>query len=384
MSTLQPALRTERNHFLDLWRGFAITGVLLAYIMWNLGNLPQEKWNGVDKVIAKLTEILVDGKFYTTLSILFGMGFYMQLERSRRNQQSIVPVALRRIFLLLLIGTIHAIFLRRGDILVPYAVCSLYLFFARNAGNKTLIALMILCLLFPSFYYQFIRWVGYKNSPWEKDSGSYLHYMWIAFKNFHKPVYFFVGNLDYFMLFLFGFYAAKNNWLQKLSSRPKTLLMIFAAGAAMGVALFFVMDNAYNWLTAWFGPYDKMNYVQKMLTNYTGALCYLLHRAFLAIAYFSGLYFLFLRNYKMTAFANMGRMALSNYLMQSLIMVPACFVFGLFDKFTPTQALAWSAGIWIAQAILCTWWLKRYNFGPFEWLLRSFTYWKWQPMKSKE
>ena len=46
--------------------------------------------------------------------------------------------------------------------------------------------------------------------------------------------------------------------------------------------------------------------------------------------------------------------------------------------------VAWSAGIWIAQAIFSTWWLKRYNFGPFEWFLRSFTYWKWQPIKKKE
>jgi uncharacterized protein len=98
----------------------------------------------------------------------------------------------------------------------------------------------------------------------------------------------------------------------------------------------------------------------------------------------AGLYLLYLRNNKMKPFANMGRMALTNYLSQSLIMIPACFIFGLFDHFTPLKTLAWSVGIWIAQAIFSTWWLKRYNFGPFEWLLRSFTYWKWQPMKKKE
>ena len=142
--------------------------------------------------------------------------------------------------------------------------------------------------------------------------------------------------------------------------------------------------NGYRWFTIRFGEWDKMNFGEKMITTYVNTLFNLLHRTLLAIGYFAGLYFLYLRGFKMVAFANMGRMALSNYLSQSLIMIPACFIFGLFGKFTPLQVVAWSTGIWIAQAFFSAWWLKRYNFGPFEWFLRSFTYWKWQPMKKKE
>jgi uncharacterized protein len=382
-TTLQPTLQSTRNYFLDLWRGFAITGVLIAYIMWNLGNLPEKDWSSVDKIIAEFTRIFIDGKFYTTLSILFGYGFYLQVEKSRLNHQSVVPFALRRTFLLLLIGTIHAVLLRRGDILMPYAICSLYLFFARNAGNKTLIALMLFCFLFPLLYYQFIHWIGYKNRPWEADSGSYLHYMWVAFRNFHKPVYFFVQVFDYFLLFLLGFYAAKNNWLQKLSRHPNQLLLLFIAGVALGIGMYYAMETGDKWFTKWFGTYEKMSFGEKMISGYAGSLFYLLHRSFLAVGYFAGLYFLYLRSFKMTAFVNMGRMALSNYLLQSLIMIPACFIFGLFGKFTPVTVIAWSAGIWIAQAIFSTWWLKYYNFGPFEWLLRSFTYRRWQVIKTE-
>src|SRR6187399_266111 len=137
---LQPTSQSNRNYFLDVWRGFAITGVLFAYIIWNLGNLPEEKWTVVDKGIAWFTGIMIDGKFYTALCLLFGIGFYLQFDKSRQNQRSIIPFALRRIFLLMLIGAIHALFLRRGDVLMPYALCSLYLLFTRNAGNKILIA----------------------------------------------------------------------------------------------------------------------------------------------------------------------------------------------------------------------------------------------------
>jgi uncharacterized protein len=381
---LQPTLQTNRNYFLDVWRGFAITGVLFAYIMWNLGNLPEEKWTAVDKTIARFTEIFVDGKFYTTLSILFGFGFYLLVEKSKLNQQSVVPFGLRRILLLVVIGAIHALFLRRGDVLMPYAITSLYLLFARNASNKILIALMIFSFVFPFFYYELIRLTGYKGQPWQKDSGSYLHYMWVAFKNFHNPVHFFIGNLSYFILFLFGFYAAKNNWMQKLSVQPRKLLFIFVAGVSFGVGMYFISNIGNTWITKWLGPWKELNFGERMIARYAGSLFYILHTVLLAIGYFAGLYFLYLRNYRMPAFANMGRMALSNYLSQSLIIIPACFIFGLFDHFTPLKTLAWSVGIWIAQAIFSSWWLNRYNFGPFEWLLRSFTYWKWQPMKKKE
>jgi len=378
-TTLQPTLQSNRDYFLDIWRGFAITGVLFAYIIWNLGNLPEQQWTAVDKIIGKWTGILIDGKFYTALSLLFGMGFYLQFQKSRQNQNSVIPFALRRILLMMLIGAIHALLLRQGDVLMPYALCSLYLLFARNAGNKTLIALIICCFLFQPLYWEVLKWVGYKNPPWPKDTGVYLRDMFRAFKVRHNPVTFF-PDFGFFILFLFGFYAAKNNWLKKLSGNHKNLLIVFTAGIVAGVGMHFIMEKSYTW----YRPFPKMNFSERLFARYTGSAFYLLHTVILSVAYMAGLCWLYLRNHKMKPFANMGRMALTNYLSQSMIMIPACFIFSLFGHFTPLKTIAWSAGIWIAQAIFSTWWLKRYNFGPFEWLLRSFTYWKWQPMKKKE
>lgn len=378
-ATLQPTLQSNRDYFLDVWRGFAITGVLFAYIIWNLGNLSEQQWTSADKFIGNWTGILIDGKFYTALSLLFGIGFYLQFKKSRQNQNSVVPLALRRILLKLLIGAIHALFFRQGDVLMPYALCSLYLLFARHARNKILIALIIFCFLFPPLYWEFLRWIGYKNPFSPKDTGFYMTDMLHAFIERHNPVTFFL-DFGFFILFLLGFYAAKNNWLQKLSGNRKSLLIVFAAGIVFGVGMNFIMEKSYTW----FGLFSKMNFSERLFSRYTWSAFYLLHTVSLAVAYMAGLYWLFLGNYKMKPLANMGRMALTNYLSQSMIMVPACFIFGLFDHFTPLKTVAWSTGIWIAQAIFCSWWLKHYNFGPFEWLLRSFTYRQRQPMKKPQ
>ena len=77
-------------------------------------------------------------------------------------------------------------------------------------------------------------------------------------------------------------------------------------------------------------------------------------------------------------------MALTNYLVQSLFWIPFFLIFNLWGKVSPVQQVMMAIVFAIFLGVFSTWWLKRYNFGPFEWLLRSFTYWKWQPMKKNQ
>jgi uncharacterized protein len=78
--------------------------------------------------------------------------------------------------------------------------------------------------------------------------------------------------------------------------------------------------------------------------------------------------------------AAFGQMALSNYLIQSLILVPYALLFDKFNNTPPLQGFILFLIVFIFQLLFSVWWLKRFRFGPFEWLLRSFTYWKWQPI----
>ena len=79
--------------------------------------------------------------------------------------------------------------------------------------------------------------------------------------------------------------------------------------------------------------------------------------------------------------ARFGQMALSNYLIQSIILVPYALLFNKFNNMPPFGGFILFLVVLIFQLFFSTAWLKRYRFGPFEWLLRSFTYWKWQPIK---
>ena len=79
--------------------------------------------------------------------------------------------------------------------------------------------------------------------------------------------------------------------------------------------------------------------------------------------------------------AAFGQMALSNYLIQSLILVPYALLFNKFNNMPHFKGFILFLIVFAFQLLFSMWWLKRYRFGPFEWLLRSFTYWKWQPLR---
>jgi uncharacterized protein len=79
--------------------------------------------------------------------------------------------------------------------------------------------------------------------------------------------------------------------------------------------------------------------------------------------------------------ASFGQMALSNYLIQSLVLVPYFLLTNKFKTVAPTEGLILFIVFFALQLLFSTWWMKKYTMGPFEWVLRSFTYWKWQPLK---
>ena len=80
--------------------------------------------------------------------------------------------------------------------------------------------------------------------------------------------------------------------------------------------------------------------------------------------------------------AAVGRMALTNYLLQSILINPIAIAFGLFDQVTPTLGLGLALAVFAIQVPASVWWLRRFRYGPAEWLWRSLTYGRWQPMRN--
>jgi uncharacterized membrane protein YeiB len=83
----------------------------------------------------------------------------------------------------------------------------------------------------------------------------------------------------------------------------------------------------------------------------------------------------------LTPLAAFGQMALSNYLIQSIFLVPYLLITDKIKGIGPTEGLITFVIVFALQLIFSQWWMSKYKLGPFEWLLRSFTYWKWQSLK---
>src|SRR6185295_11409776 len=108
----------------------------------------------------------------------------------------------------------------------------------------------------------------------------------------------------------------------------------------------------------------------------------LVHKIAMASTYAS-IVFLLVRKFSLSGFAYLGRMSLTNYILQALIIIPACILLNLFDHVTPTIALVMTAVIWVFQIFFSSWWLSRHKFGPLEWLLRWFTYGRTMAIKKE-
>src|SRR5262245_8646065 len=126
LPVLGPTTESERIHALDAMRGVAILGVLLAYTVWSLGG-PDQAGSGSDRLVARLMDLFVDNKCFTMFAILFGLGISQQWRRWEAAGRHLVRLHVRRMGFLLVAGALHAVLLRNGDILVPYAALGLTL-----------------------------------------------------------------------------------------------------------------------------------------------------------------------------------------------------------------------------------------------------------------
>jgi uncharacterized protein len=369
---VQPVAPRERILALDVFRGFAMFGVLLAYCMWSLGTAPDENWSGLDKALDQALGIAIDGKFYTMLAFLFGLGFSLQLDRAS-NSVAAVRTYCRRLAVLAAIGLLHALLLRNGDILFPYAMTGFFLIPLRKASHRALLGVAILALLLPYV----ARWAwGASGVPIPErpqlENASYLveNFAWVRYW-YETAIFTWPTNLT---LFLFGFLAGRRRTVTRLAQQPKTLGSIIVAGLLAGAAFYL--------LAARLAAASSLSMVGRTV----GGLSFTFHCWGLASAYAASL-LVALRSRAGTALvsplAAIGRTALTNYLMQAAIIVPLCLAFGLFDTFTPTRSLFLAAAVLSLQLPASILWLRHFQFGPAEWVWRLLTYGRIPPLRLK-
>lgn len=363
----QPVRPGERILALDVLRGFAMFGVLLAYCMWSLGTAPEATFSRLDVALAQFTGFAVDGKFYTILAFLFGVGFSLQLGRAE-NDATAVRVYLRRLTALAAIGLAHSLLLRNGDILLPYALTGFLLVPFRRAPDRALLAAALIALLVPSA--AFLLWeasgMPLPQRP-QLDNASYLaeNLAWVRYWYATAPLNWPI-NLT---LFLLGFYAGRHRLLARLAQAPRQLVAILGAGLLAGTALYVASLQLPGG-----GAFQPI--VQDLL--------FTLHSWAMASAYVAALLLLLATRAAaaLSPLAAVGRLALTNYLMQAALLVPLCLALGLFDRFKPSTSYLLAFALFgLVQIPFSLLWLRQYQFGPAEWVWRLLAYGRAPPLK---
>jgi len=370
----QPVSAGERILALDVVRGCALSGVLLAYALWNLGSPPEPTYSQADHILDRTLTALVDNKCYTLLATLFGLGFSMQLARAEARGASSVTVYCRRLLVLLLIGLAHALLLRNGDILVPYAVMGFVLLLFRKAANRTLAIGVVITLLLPYAMRIAWEWMGlpFPQRP-ETEGMSYLasNLTWMRYW-YATAITTWPGSLP---MFLCGLYLGRRRIFDNLAAHQRGLRLMLIAGLVIGVA--------------GFGGYECLS--RALATDPPSLALWIMSRllwhghAWGLAGFYSSSLLLLLQSpvwqRRLAPLGAVGRMALTNYLLQAVLIVPACIAFSLFDRVTPTIGVLLALGVWALQMPASVWWLKRFQFGPAEWVWRSLTYGRPQSMR---
>lgn len=414
LTTIAPASPSERYLSLDALRGFALFGILavniqaFAMIFPALTNpTAYGDLTGLNYWVAMLTQLLASMKFITLFSLLFGAGILLMIRNIEKKGGKSTAIHYRRMLWLILIGLLHAYVLWYGDILVSYGLCGLLVFVFRKMSPRKLLIIGLIGICVASLIFVVLDWsVPYWPEEMVKTSREMLH---PDEENINGEISIYRGG-----------------WLEQMDHRVPTalnfqtsvfLLMVFwrTVGVMLiGMALLkwgvltggrgtefegrFDFKKLYRnfvivgggaglamAIAGWFGHFRhnwslEYSMFQGQQFNYWGSL-------FLAGAYIGGLMLIY-ESGRLSSLtrrlAAVGRMAFTNYLMHTVICTTLFYGhgFGLFGKVDRTVQFLIVILIFAFQMWLSPLWLKHFRFGPMEWVWRSLTYRKLQPMKS--
>ena len=399
MSLLNPTTSGDRIEMIDALRGFALTGVCLAnlalfsfyYCLSNeqKADLPLPL---INTIISYLIYFFVDSKFWTLFTIMFGFGASIFISRANELHKNGKALYARRLVLLLIFGLIHGIFFWFGDIFAEYALAGFILLLF---SNKKGISVAVWGIILGAFIPLVLMILQAKLLP---DSSEIFDKLGkLTLNAYSSSSYSKVINANLVNIKIFSLYV----WFLLIAAVGRFMIgyWIGQTGRLYHIEDYTDFFRKTMRICGWIGfPFMFIVTITKILIDSEvlvpesewEPVTYLLEIASLAIGIFYVVKFAFLYQNKkwrkrLSVFKEMGRMALTNYLMQTIINVLIFngIGFGLAGKIGPSIYILWFIVLMILQIIFSKWWLSRYRFGPFEWLWRSLTYKKLQPMKVK-
>ncbi len=386
---MQPlsSITAQRLHNVDALRGFALLGILSVNI-WAFADPHFAAGVGanpafqapLDHAVRFLVALLFESKFYLLFSFLFGYSFTLQMGAAQRAGASLKPRMLRRQAGLFALGLVHGPVLYRGDILTTYSLLGLILLACRDSTPQRAVrraillvtvsgglllgcGLLALWLVPPSGGGPAMREVqdllaAFRGSAWQT-----LHYHLTHYATNAASALLAQGPSALAMFFL-GYAAGRQRLLEQPGMNARHQRRLLALGLPAGLA-----GAAYYAATA------QATAEAPLLLGFGVTM---LTAPFMTAAYVIGMLRLFATGAGQRlqrALAPMGRMALSNYLSQSLIMSLLFTGYGLgwINRLAPAAVMACVAVIYGVQLLWSRWWLARFAYGPVEWLLRAVT-----------
>jgi uncharacterized protein len=395
---------TDRTHLLDALRGFALFGVVWSNYaglsLWMFMS-PEARADlpgaGLDDALEAFHAILIDGKFYSIFSLLFGIGFGFFLAKGNDGLLRFY----RRMLILLLIGWLHLRFVWAGDILFLYAVLGLLLPLFRGLGDRALLICAAALVLSPIAIDAGVVLTGMRFDPvrpvlglLEASDARFGNSTVEAFvalpdggwkelmhANERGWLFRFVHLIEsnrlpkVLGLFLFGLWVSRHKLFVDVDAHASLLKRLCIAGFALGLP--------FSVLLWWSDGHVGYPPEASSLVRTTS---YALSVVPLAMAFAGGFALLWRSEawqQRLLVLAPMGRMALTNYLMQTIIAMALFYGVGL-GWGTHVSAVIFEGFallVFIVQVAWSRWWLARFHFGPFEWLWRSLTYGQVMPMR---
>ena len=382
-----PVQAGERIQVIDVLRGFAVFGILLMNMRSFSGQAfsPTSWPEPLDRNILILIDMFAQAKFYSLFSFLFGWGMAMQLERAESKGIKFIPFYMRRLIVLFIFGGLHSIFLWTGDILTMYSLLgiALLLLFSKRSERALLIAfgvslLTAILMTLPGEAMDGVRlWCQGTVNCLRPDNllpaslystGNYIEVTRLRFQEYlggfwWVPCYF--GSV--FAMMLLGTYVGKRNIFENIEAHLPLIRKTLWAGLAIGLPLngLFVYSTIHPFST-------KFAVLIRIGARTIGAPALTLFYITAIILYFRT------KNgrQRLVPLSFVGRMALSNYILHSLIgpLVFYGYGLGLYGKTDPTFGLILTILIFLSQIRLSQWWFERFQYGPLEWLWRTLSY----------
>jgi len=396
----EPTDQNQRIEILDALRGFALLGIIFNNMLFFGGYVytPFEKLSQIldlqfNENIFYFLDVVITAKFYTLFSILFAVGFYIQLNKHRGDSVDFLKIYRRRLLILLFIGLFHSL-IWSGDILFLYAIMGFILILFRNIRSKNLIHWSLFFILLP--FLIDLTFLPFFQSPNIDSSEKSIPVVHLSFPdmnpevvlntfqngtigevfilNIHNIVWKYLsyfpsgGYFKFLGIFILGYYLASIGFFTEKSKSTLLLIISLIVGLSATISANVLAGNPYQF------PPTPRNIFYKFLES-TGQM-------FLCFFYITSLFKIIQTSqgkWVLKYLIPVGRMSLTNYLVQTVIMIIIFynFGFGLFGRVGLITTSGIVILVLIIQIIFSNIWVRHFRLGPFEWLWRSLTYKRW-------